>query len=206
MSEQPEWRREGSSILLRVPYNEDFLAEFKSEIPQSARRWRPKPARCWVISREYQEDVRRLVLAFYRVDLGTDPQPASTSRNGSTSGSGSDFSEPDPGRMRTPDGIAVLKAQLQAAHEKNAQIDFQCRLLRQHNAVLQSQLEMERAGRPSGNSDGFGIREFLRLFGARGFKSLVRVSHPDVNGSNEREAAEFTKRLTILASEMGLVK
>jgi hypothetical protein len=162
----------------------------------------PAPAKCWKIHKAYTDDVRTLVRDYFDVTL-EDPKPSRNEREGNTHGDA--FSEP---RTRTTDGIEALRAALQAAQAKNAQLDLQVRLARQGMAALQSQLEMERAGRGAANGrvdDGaFSVRGFLRLFGSRGFKSLVRVAHPDLNADKLSEANAFTQQLTKLAAEMGI--
>jgi hypothetical protein len=201
-----DWRREGNFLLLRAPYNEDFLADLKSCIPSRYRSWVPRPAQCWRIHKMYREDVHRLVLGYFSVDL-PEPQPSKAERDGRT-GTEDAFTAPGAERMRTADGIEALRASLQAAQARNAQLDLQNRLLLQAKSALESQLAMERAGRGSGPSgtasDPFSVRGFLRLFGARGFKSLVRVAHPDVNADRAEDAHRFTQELTKLAAEMGI--
>lgn len=199
--DRPRWRKEGRFLLLSVPYNQDFLYEFKNAIPPRYRIWHAGRVKYWRVADLYRDDVHRLVLAFFGVDLGV-PEPSRREREGRN---GDPFDAPDPGRMRTPDGIAALREQLQAQRAKNAQLDLQNRLLRQTNATLQSQLAMAQAGRPSPNGAGgdFTLREFIRVFGARGFKSLIRTCHPDVVGPRlAAEADRYAKEITKMADEV----
>lgn len=197
-----EWRADGVWLLVRTPFNEDYVSDLKDSVPPHSRMWMPAPAKCWRVHKSYRDDVHRLVLAYFNVDLG-EPQPSKQAREGR--GASDAFTPPNSGNAGTRDGVAALAAQLREAQSQNARLDMAVRVQRQQIAALESQLAMAQAGRSSnGNEDSFSVRMFLRMFGARGFKSLVRVAHPDLNADNKADAEKFTKDLTRLAAEMGL--
>jgi hypothetical protein len=191
------WRTNGTWLFLRVEFNQDFLTEFKAAIPAHSRSWMPKPAACWRIKPIYKKDVQDLVQGYFNVALG-EPEKIDFKPGGSVG-----ESDAPNERVRTPDGIEALRQQLQGARTQIANLDLQLRLRDQVVATLQSQLEMAHHGRMSDSGDSFSIRRFLREFGAKGYRSLIRTCHPDV-AENKDAAATFTKELTKLAAEMGI--
>lgn len=55
---------EGGWIMVRTPYNPEFIDELKNEIPREARKWDTEE-KIWKVDASYADDLEKLVRKFY---------------------------------------------------------------------------------------------------------------------------------------------